>query len=335
MKKKKALIIGDSWISGKDIKKNLEPYFNYKINFNYVDWNHKNLHELQNDNLKIEMGDIESIKNTSKIYKNIKEYNIIIVHFAPLKKNIFVNNNNLEIIASLRSGLDNISREAKDISNLKIINNPGRNANAVAEYTIAMMLNLTRQLYYFMDVTKKQNWPKKTSQKWGLEFKIGELKSSTIGLVGFGVIGKKVANILKAFGANILIFEPNKSKHNRKFKFTSLKELLIKSDIISLHAKNDAEIINKSNFKFLKKNAYIINSSRAKLIDENILIKSIKNRKIYGAAIDVFKKEPIPKTHEYKKMKNVIITPHIAGATDQMLLDCIHLLGKRLKKILR
>ncbi|MDC0057954.1 hypothetical protein OAJ21_02005 [Pelagibacteraceae bacterium] len=231
--------------------------------------------------------------------------------------------------------MDNISNISAERLNLKIINNPGRNANAVAEFTIAMMLNLTRQLHHFMDITKKKNWPKKTSQKWGLEFKIGELKSSTIGLIGFGVIGKKVAKILKAFGSNILIYEPNKSKHNSGFNFTSLKDLLIKSDIISLHAKSDGAIINEKNIKLLKKNAYVINSSRAKLIDEDILIKNIKNRNIYGAAIDVFKREPIPQKHDFKKLKNVIITPHIAGATDQMLTDCIYLLVKRLKKIIR
>lgn len=335
MKKKLALIIGDKWVSGKEIRDILSPIFEKEIKFFYSDWLHNNLHSLQSDNLKIEKGGLEDVKLEKNFYKNIKKYNIIIVHFAPLKEEVFRNNINIEIVASLRSGLENICNYAKKQKNIKIINNPGRNANAVAEFTIAMMLNLNRQLYEFMYQTKKLNWPRKTSLKWGLDYKIGELKSSTIGLIGFGVIGRKVANILDAFGSDVLIYEPNKQKHVKKYKFTNLKDLLKRSDIISFHAKNDKEILDKTNFKFLKKNAYIINSSRAKLINEDLLIKYIKEKRIYGAAIDVFNEEPLPENHNFKRLKNVLITPHIAGATDQMLIDCVYLLSKKLNRIIK
>ena len=332
MKKMSGLILGDGWISAIEIKKILSVSLGKKINFEYRDWKHNSLQDLQNDNLKIEKGELEKIKIKNNIYKDINKFDFIITHFAPIKKECFENNSNLKIIFSLRSGLENININFAKKNNIKLINNPGRNANAVKEFTIAMMLNLTRQITIFSSQMKNGKWPNITSKKHGLETYIGELKSTNIGIVGYGLIGKSVASLLKKFGSNIFIYEPNKKKHDKKFNFTSLKFLLSKSDIISFHAKSDKIILNENNFKILKKNCFIINTSRAKLIDENLLYLNLKNKKIAGAAIDVFNQEPLFKKHPFYKLDNIILTPHIAGATDQMLIDCIHLIEKKIQK---
>jgi len=332
MKKISGLILGDGWISGIEIKKILNISLGKKINFEYRDWKHNSLQDLQNDNLKIEKGELEKIEIKNNIYKGINKFDFIITHFAPIKKECFENNYNLKVIFSLRSGLENINIDFAKKNNIKLINNPGRNANAVKEFTIAMMLNLTRQINILSFQMKKGNWPNITSKRHGLETYIRELKSTNIGIIGYGLIGKSVAILLKKFGSNIFIYEPNKKKHNNKFNFTSLKFLLSKSDIISFHAKSDKIILNKKNFKLLKKNCFLINTSRAKLIDENLLYLTLKNKKIAGAAIDVFNQEPLFKKHPFYKLDNIILTPHIAGATDQMLIDCIYLIEKKIQK---
>ena len=332
MKKISGLILGDGWISGIEIKKILNESLGKKIKFEYRDWKHNSLQDLQNDNLKIEKGGLEKIEVKKDIYKDINKFHFIVTHFAPIKKECFENNHNLKIIFSLRSGLENININFAKKNNIKLINNAGRNANAVKEFTIAMMLNLTRQVTLFSSQMKNGKWPNITSNRHGLDTYIGELKSTDIGIIGYGLIGKSVANLLKKFGSNIFIYEPNKKKHDNKFNFTSLKFLLSKSDIISFHAKSDKIILNKKNFKLLKKNCFIINTSRAKLIDESLLYLNLKDKKIAGAAIDVFNQEPLFKKHPFYKLDNIILTPHIAGATDQMLIDCIHLIKKKIKK---
>jgi len=332
MRKKLGLIIGDGWISAIEIKKILDFYLSDDIKFEIQNWRHKSLKNLQNDNLRIEKGYIENIKLQKNIYKNINKYAIIVVHFAPLKKIVFNNNKNLKLIASLRSGIENINPMLAKKNKIKIVNNPGRNANAVKEYTIAMMLNLIRQINVFSLKMNKKIWPNITSQKYGHPTFIGELKSSKIGIIGFGLIGKSVAKILKNFGSEILIYEPDKNKHIKYFTFVNLNYLLRNSDIVSFHAKSKNVILGKKNFNLLKKNCFIINSSRSNLIDEKMLLDSLRKKKIAGAAIDVFEKEPIPKNHPLFKLDNVILTPHIAGASDQMLSDCIHIVGKKIQK---
>lgn len=144
-----------------------------------------------------------------------------------------------------------------------------------------------------------------------------ELKESVVGLIGYGAIGQKVANLIRPFGGKIIFFD-DYFKGETEDTQVSLDELIEQADIISMHyrlTEQTKNMINKEHFKKMKDSAVIINSARSGLINENDLIEALQTKEITGAAVDVFEQEPLPADHPYLALENVTITPHIAGST--------------------
>lgn len=150
-----------------------------------------------------------------------------------------------------------------------------------------------------------------------------ELDGKTIGLIGLGRIGKKVAGILKAYECHIQYFDPylNKSFNDYK-KLDSLGDLLKSSDIVSLHVpltKETHHLIGKKQLQQMSKHTLLINACRGSVIEENSLIQALQNHTIAGAALDVFEKEPLPADHPLLKINNISLSPHIGATTEQAL----------------
>ena len=222
---------------------------------------------------------------------------------------------NLKIIGRAGAGVDNIDVEAAKSKNIIVMNTPGGNTNATAEHTIGLIFALLRKIPTANETTHKGLWEKK-------KMKGNELKGKKIGIVGFGNVGKRVAEISNALGMKVSIYSSyfNSIKDDFKnYASSDLKNILSNSDIISFHCKpnkDGSSIITKDEFNMMKKNCILVNTARGGLINEADLIQALKNNLIKGAALDVFKKEPLEES-ELFNLENIILTPHIAASTDE------------------
>jgi len=215
-------------------------------------------------------------------------------------------------------GLDNIDTEYCKNKNIHVQPAIGMNADSVAEYVVSSSMSLIKKIPMFHNGTIKGEWPRTT-------IKSTEIKQKNLGIIGFGTIGKKVAEYSLKNGLKILAYDPYIKELNDKeidVKLSSLNEIYEKSDIISIHLPLTDEtknIINKSSFSQMKNKPIIINTSRGGIINESDLIEAYHKNIISGFALDVFEKEPI-ESEFYNKIKpgmNCILTPHISGVTTE------------------
>ena len=246
----------------------------------------------------------------------IANYDGLIVRSATkVTRNIIEAATNLKIIGRAGAGVDNIDVETAKSKNIIVMNTPGGNTNATAEHTIGLIFALLRKIPSANETTHKGLWEKK-------KMKGNELKGKKIGIVGFGNVGKRVAEISNALGMKVSIYSSyfNSIKDDfKKYVSSDLKNILLNSDIISFHCKpnkDGSSIITKDNFNMMKKNCILVNTARGGLINEADLIEALKNNVIKGAALDVFKKEPLAES-ELFNLENIILTPHIAASTDE------------------
>lgn len=160
-----------------------------------------------------------------------------------------------------------------------------------------------------------------------------ELKESTIGLIGYGAIGQRVAELLRPFGGKILFFDDYYQGDTHDTQVNTLEELVKQADILSMHyrlTEQTKNMINKEHFNVMKKNTVLINTARSGLINEQDLAEALRERKIAGAAVDVFDIEPLPRDHPYNNLDNITITPHIAGSTVGNFANSPVILSKRI-----
>jgi D-3-phosphoglycerate dehydrogenase len=219
----------------------------------------------------------------------------------------------LRVIGRAGVGVDNIDAEAATRRGIVVMNTPGANAVAVAELTLGMMLALARKLPAANASMHAGKWEKKSLQ--GME-----LRGKTLGILGLGRIGLEVAKRAKSFGLEILGSDPFVSAavaRENGIKLVSLDELIAGSDYLTLHVgltPQTTGVINAKTLAKTKKGVRIINCARGELIEDAALVEALKSGQVAGAALDVFSVEP-PIDSPYAALDNVILTPHIAGAT--------------------
>ncbi len=262
--------------------------------------------------------------NFNKIGKN---YNIIFTRFTKyIGSEIMSKDTKVRYILTPTTNPEdyidlNLARKRKiKIFSLK---NDGaflKSVPATAEHTFLLILALSRNLIEATKSTALKKWDP-------VDFKGQELKGKTLGIVGFGRLGKKVASFAKTFEMNVIFYD-KKKLNNKKFrKISSIYKLVSMSDIITIHASLNNEtfhLINKKVLSRFKKNSILINTARGSIIDTNALINSLKKKKIRGVAVDliedeffVYKKKKDPLLNYAKKNSNVLITPHIGGFTEE------------------
>ena len=231
--------------------------------------------------------------------------------------------NNLQVIATATTGLNHIDIDYAQYKKIKIISLRDEveflnNIYATPEHTWALILSLLRNIPNAFNSVKENNWNRD-------EFKGRELNGRSIGIIGFGRVGKIIAKYAQAFNMNILVYTKEDYIELQGVNYLDdMKELLKDSDIVTLHLPLTSETKNffsTKEFNYMKKDSFFINTSRGEIVNEEALIKSIKNNKISGAALDVIDSEndifnKKSKIIEFAKLDSrLIITPHIAGAT--------------------
>src|SRR5216684_4467659 len=228
---------------------------------------------------------------------------------------LLANARKLRVIGRAGVGVDNIDLDAATRQGIAVMNTPGANAFAVAEHTLAMMLAMARHLCRANELMHEGKWEKKSLQGT-------ELRGKTLGIVGLGRIGMEVARRAQAFGMEVIAHDPFVSTTVAKeqgIRMAKLEEVYAVADYLTLHvglAPQTAGMINAQSLKKMKRGVRLVNCARGELVDEAALSQAVKQGLVAGAALDVFTDEPL-KNSPLTAVENIILTPHIAGSTNE------------------
>ena len=257
--------------------------------------------------------------NPKELKSLISRFDILIVrNKTQVNKEILENASNLKFIGRLGVGLDNVDTEYCKNNNIYVQPATGMNADSVAEYVINTALSLLKNIPLIHQETSIGNWPRTSISS-------RELKGKKIGLLGFGLIAKKVTNLAKIFNAHIMAYDPfvDQSIAN-EFDITlvDINEIFKQAEVISIHlplTEATKNLLNYEAFNKMLKQPIIINSSRGSIINEEDLLRAYDEKLISGFALDVYNSEPVQKTFldTIKNNTNCILTPHIAGVTEE------------------
>lgn len=242
---------------------------------------------------------------------------ICIAHHAPLTERILRHAPNLRLFVVCRGGPVNVNVPAATSRGVLIGYTPGRNAAATAEHTIAMMLGAIRGIPRGDAGIRSGEW--KGDYTW--ESAGFELEAATVGLIGYGAIGRLVARCLRGFGAKVLVYDPlSKAAPDDGVEQTSLESLLVRSNIVSLHARDTPQsrgILGREQIAQLQRGSVVVNCARGSLLDYDALADALRSGHLFAAAADVFPCEPLQKDSPLLSLPNFVMTPHIAGGTRQ------------------
>ncbi len=231
-----------------------------------------------------------------------------------LRKETFPHFTKLLTVGCFCIGTNQVDLHAAMVQGIPIFNDPHSSTRSVAEMTIGLIIALLRDLYTKSNDAHAGRWHKFTEGSH-------EIRGKTLGIVGYGRIGSQVSILAESLGMRVLYYDIEKklSMGNAK-SVPTLEELISHADVVTLHVpetKQTKNLISKEQFKFFKKTAYLINTSRGNVVDIQALDEALESKKLKGAAVDVYPKEPedstIPFVNPLQKHVNVIMTPHIGG----------------------
>ena len=330
----KLLAISDHYIPRRYMAEGLASLADYGVEIDVLPWEHATLEELQAANLKIELGGPDAEPLPDEIYQAVNQYDIIVTQFPPIPKRLIEAAGRLKLIGVLRGGVENVAVETATQRNIAVFNTPGRNARAVAECTVGLILAEIRNIARGNVALKQGHWTRDFPNKND----IPELLGRTVGLVGFGAIGQLVAKFLDAFGANIIVYDPFYHPSGDPVTPVDLETLMRRSDIVSIHARYLPEthhLVNRELLLMMKPTAILVNTARSGLVDEQALLELLASRHIMGAALDVFDEEPLSADSPFLALNNVTIVPHLAGSTIDAFLNSPKLFAANLVRCLK
>lgn len=220
---------------------------------------------------------------------------------------------NLKYVVRAGEGTDNIDKKYCESKGIVVANTPGANANSAAEHAVALMMSVLRKIPYAHASMREGVWDKAS-------YAGNELANKKIGIVGFGKIGQIVAKRVAGFDPKVLFFDSYVDMTTIPYatKASNLQEIFSTCDIVSLHTPlNDStrNLVNKDLLDLMPSHAILVNASRGGIVNEDDLINHLKEKKIRGAAMDVFSKEPLPGDSPLRNIDNLILTPHLGAST--------------------
>lgn len=250
-----------------------------------------------------------------------EEYDVFITEHDEVDKSVIDACPTLKVIGVCRGTPSNVDVSYAKQKNIKVLNTPGRNAQAVAELFIANVITFYRKTILARQWLLDEKWEKGAHTSY-LEFKGNELAGKTVGMVGFGAVGQHIAKMLESFPAKVIYYDPYYKDSNGRFSSVSLEDVFEKSDIVTINLpanESTKEMIDRHLIDRMKSEALFVNMSRAMVVKTPDLIEALQQDEICGAVLDVFDHEP-PGQNDYTLINhpNVLATPHIAGATHEV-----------------
>ena len=207
-------------------------------------------------------------------------------------------------------------------------------AVSVAEFALAMILNCLRRVPDFVEAMRRRDWDYKSRRS----FETGDLRGKIVGLIGFGLVARQLAELLKPFKVRILVYDPYvppEEVEKRGCAPASLETLLKESDVVSIHAALTEEtyhMIGERELRMMKRTAVLVNTARGAVVDTQALVKALREGWIAAAALDVFEQEPLPPDHPLYELENAYLTPHVAGPSDERRRELLGAVVKELER---
>jgi D-3-phosphoglycerate dehydrogenase len=273
-----------------------------------------------------------------QLIRELKDEEVLLVHGAPVTDAVLEASPNLKIVGVARGGPVNVDVDFAKKQGISVISAPGRNAEAVADLTIGYIIMLARGILKSVDFIRNGGVLGESTFE-GRQFFGNELGANTLGLIGFGQVGYRVAVRAKAFGMSVLVYDPfvDKEKTQRigVTMIDDLDQLLAKSDFISLHLRTSGEtenFIDKVKIAKMKQGAFLINSARETLVNEEDLYEALVSGHLAGAALDVVRPSQDRSPNPLLGLDSVLITPHIGGATFEAALRGVEILSDQLQE---
>lgn len=251
------------------------------------------------------------------VIKELKNADAGIIDVEPYGEPIFSQiKDNIDLLVRFGVGFDKVDLKAASKNGIAIARTTGANTPAVAEMALMLMLACRRKLNLYQARAKAGEWVKDIGN---------ELIDGTVGIIGYGSIGRRLAKLLKGFNCRILAYDPFPNKEAAAadgVELVSLEEIFRQSDAISMHVpytEQTHHLVNKETLAMMKPTAVVINTARGNLIDEDALYEALKSGQIAGAGVDVFAKEPLPVDSPLFTLNNAILTPHVSSQTVESL----------------
>ena len=258
---------------------------------------------------------IYDLTEKEQIAERIKDADIVLCNKTPITKEVMSKAEKLKYIGLFATGYNNVDLEYAREKGITVCNVPAYSTEAVAQHTFAFILELLCRTTDYNKTVKEGDWVKSRTFSY-FPLPIYELNGKTLGIVGMGSIGTRVADIALAFGMRVLVYKRSKVEDSRVTQ-VDFDTLLQESDIVSMHCplnKDSENIMNAQAFSKMKQGSIFINTARGGLVDEYALREALVSGKLLGAGLDVLRVEPMDKDCPLLNVENCIITPHIAWA---------------------
>ncbi|MCX8188333.1 MAG: phosphoglycerate dehydrogenase [Nitrososphaeria archaeon] len=278
--------------------------------------------------------------NEDELVSVIKDVDAVVAASEPYTARVFDSAPKLKIVARFGVGYDNVNIPEATKHGVFVTILPGVNAETVAEHTMALIYAVARGLVDCVKSTKPETW-NYVQKKYYSTHTPFELYGKTLGIVGLGAIGTKVAKLCTGLDMKILAFDPYTKPEKAKevnAELVSLERLLKEADIVTIHCPLTSEtrhLISEKELKMMKRNAILINAARGPIVDEKALYRALKEGWILAAGLDVMEKEPPEPNNPLFTLDNVIITPHVGGASLENFIRCDAIIEEQIEQALR
>ncbi len=256
----------------------------------------------------------EFLGSEDEIAKRAASMEAILTHHGPVSRKVLDAAPMLKLIGCARTGPTNVNIAEATRRGVPVLFSPGHNSPAVAEFTVGLMLALIKRIPWAHQYLKQGVW---RGDYYRYDVANKNLSQMTIGLIGFGAIGRLVCEAVKPFGPRVLVHDPFVASA-AGVELVSLEDLLRNADIVSLHARLSAQtkgMMGAARFAMMKKGSYFLNTARGGLVDYDALCDALARGHLAGAALDCFEREPLAAGDRLLALDNVVLTPHIAGAS--------------------
>ena len=331
----KFCVVGDPMISSDMLERAVHDVFGTEHEIRKADWRPESQEEFYLLRSAVEKNGPDAGCPPEELYSQAKDVDVIITHHTPLNSRV-IEGSGAKLIGVCRAGVENVDLRAASAQGITVFKTIGRNTEAVSDFTVGMILCELRNIARGHAAMMQGSWRRKYSNS---DF-MGDMQGKTVGLIGFGEIGRAVTKKLSGFDIRVIAYDPFvDAEHirNAGAEKADFETVCRTSDFISVHARlSEATkgLLGKDAFEMMKPEAYLINTARAGLIDEEALVEALQQKKIGGAAIDVFWTEPIRPDHPLLSLDNVTLTPHLAGATNDTMRKTPYLLLREMKRTL-
>ena len=305
----KLVCVGDTYVTPGMMRAGVAPYLGPEDSLEVLFFGREGKENMREVVRRIETGGRDSLELPAGLTGAMADAELLIVHLCPVTRALLEAAARLKAVCSCRGGLENLDVEAARERGVIVSNNPAHNANAVAEYTVGLIICETRNICRSHFALKNGVWRKDyPNSAQGIH----ELRDLVVGIIGYGAVGCLVAEKMRALGCRILVSDPFCGGAGDEF--VSLERLLAESDVVTLHARAKGAILSDLELGLMKPTAVLVNTARAHLIDTQALRRALDEGKFTGVALDVFDTEPdIPEF--LRGYDRVTLTSHRAGDT--------------------